>query len=305
VPADLIASPTAGKSPMSWLIDLVRWYNHASPSHTRKHWLAQRLQSTLAKRSKGPAVYGGILNAYQMRLDLASPYEAEIFLNIMEIELIRLLGRLLRPGGVMIDVGANRGICTLMAAKAVGATGKVISFEPNPRAYALLDECLKLNQLSQVHAVQAACWSTPGVATLYDYGQGTEFSSLRPGNSGYEHTGEYQVPTVRLDDEVSAPVQVVKIDAEGAEWEILRGAERLLSQTPRPQLILEFSNSAARQFGYHPLELFDWLMGKMPGARSHRIHRKHIVPIDREGIAAVLAEGDDRYINVWIEPSRH
>lgn len=290
---------------MPWFIDLVRWYNHVAPVHTRKHWMARALQARLAKQASGPQIYGGVLNAFKMRLDLASPYESEIYLNILEIEMIRLLGRLLKPGGVMVDVGANRGVCTLMGAKVVGPSGKVISFEPNPRAYARLEESLQLNDLKQVHATQAACWSTPGVATLYDYGEGTEYSSLRPGNLGYDSVGKFEVPTVRLDDQIKEPVQVMKLDAEGAEWEILRGAEQLLIRSPQPHLILELSPTSTKLFGYHPLEMFDWLMDRLPGARVRRIRRKHIVPIDRAGIAAVLAEGDDRYINVWIEPSRH
>jgi len=238
-----------------------------------------------------------------MKLDLSRPYEAEIYLNIHDIELVRLLARLLRPGGVMVDVGANRGLCTLVAARTVGKAGRVHCFEPNPRTHAQLEEHLQLNDLSNVRAVRAACWSSKGVANFYDHGQDeSELSSMRPGNLGLQPTAEYQVPTVRLDEEVTGLVDVIKIDAEGAEWEILRGADAILHADQPPHLILELSPTSSALFGYHPLEMLDWLLAEMPGAACHEITRKRIVPMTRAAIEARLRSSPGRWMNLWISP---
>lgn len=136
---------------------------------------------------------------------------------------------LIRPAWTVWDVGANVGYYTLMAARLVGSAGRVIAFEPLSRNRQYLIRHVESNGLSQVSVRgDAICDS---VGTAFFEGAGSE---AHLGNSGE------QVPTTTLDTvlaEQSHPPQFIKIDTEGAEFQVLQGAEQLFSAV-RPILLL-------------------------------------------------------------------
>src|SRR6185436_6225769 len=81
-----------------------------------------------------------------------------------------LVSRLLRPGMTAVDVGANWGYFTLLCAHLVGATGRVLSLEPDPRVFELLQENLALNDLPHVTPLPLAAAASCGTLTLDGYG---------------------------------------------------------------------------------------------------------------------------------------
>jgi FkbM family methyltransferase len=187
--------------------------------------------------------------------------------NVDEACTERLLPRVLREGDTVVDVGANLGSFTLMCARRVGPKGLVVSLEPGSRMSAALRRNLGLNGVAdwvQVH--QLAVCDEEGRRTLLLTTGGENTAVLAapqngaaPARAGAQY-GE-EVTVTRLDtivSGVSRPIRLVKIDVEGAEWNVLRGATQLLEHD-RPCLLIELSARQQAAFGYTPMELVRWL----------------------------------------------
>ena len=141
-----------------------------------------------------------------------------------EPETIGFVMAALRPGDVFLDVGANVGYFTLAASRRVGSAGRVIAFEPVPRNLDYLDRHVALNSLSNVEVVRAAVSDRTG-STRFDLG-------VDPSMGMVDEKGELEVATVTLDDvlmRAGLSPRVVKIDVEGHEPEVLRGAAEMLA----------------------------------------------------------------------------
>ena len=133
-----------------------------------------------------------------------------------------------RPGMTVLDVGANVGAYALLLGQWVGAGGSVFAFEPAPETYDGLARHVELNQLGQVvHPVRAALGSESGTAALLAFGnQGS--SRLATGLDG-AGTIEVQVTTIdEFCDRHRLTPAFIKIDVEGTELDVLRGARRTI-----------------------------------------------------------------------------
>ncbi len=144
-----------------------------------------------------------------------------------------LFVRSVQPGEVVYDVGASVGYYTLLAAQRVGPRGRVVAFEPDLRNAAFLTAHVQANGfIDTVDVRQTAVGAVCG-ATRFARGTGT-------GTGHISAAGELEVPLCRLDDvtaEQPQPPKHVKIDVEGAELDVLNGAQRTLTDH-RPQLFL-------------------------------------------------------------------
>ncbi len=159
----------------------------------------------------------------------------------------RLLSALLRPGDVVVEVGANHGAHSLALARAVGPQGRVYAIEPQPRLHQLLSTNAALNGLSQIIALQLGLGQAAGWAHLPD----VDYS--RPGNFGglslseTTHPAPHGTPVAALDDLLDLDhLRLLKIDAEGAEPQILRGARQTLHRH-RPVIYAEADQPSATQ----------------------------------------------------------
>jgi FkbM family methyltransferase len=155
----------------------------------------------------------------------------------LDRKLTRLLQRIVRPSDTVLDIGANIGVVTLWLASLVGPTGRVHAFEPNPDVFHNLTEVIGYNRADNVIAHNCALGMASGSAPL----------SVPVGNSGrgsitrqFDFASQtYQVRVERLDDLLSdVEPSVIKIDAEGAEPQIIAGAIQLLTKS-RPLIVLE------------------------------------------------------------------
>ena len=148
-----------------------------------------------------------------------------------ETELTALLGRLARPGWTVLDVGANAGYFSLLAADLGGPLSHVVAVEPQPRMAAMLRRTLELNTGARIDVVEAACGDQDGRAALV--------MPTDPRNSGLatlradDPSGPTAlVPILRLDRfcaERGLAPDLMKIDVEGVEDAVLRGSETLLA----------------------------------------------------------------------------
>ncbi|MCK5270256.1 MAG: FkbM family methyltransferase [Sedimentisphaerales bacterium] len=211
------------------------------------------------------------------------PYDIigkRIFIDgLFEKEECRFVTGFLEPGMIFFDIGANLGQYTLLAAQRVGPTGRVHSFEPSGRMYSELQYNVGLNNLSDnCFLNEVAVSEKEGSAQLSRYEPGAEvFGSL--GNQHWANrsiVGSEEVKTITLDTYVLEnhipKIDLIKIDIEGGELPALRGAERILSQTDAPTIVLEMSDDNTVGFGYKALDMWDYLSEF--GYRMYRFDRR-------------------------------
>jgi FkbM family methyltransferase len=214
------------------------------------HWL-ERGGSALRRLGLGSVVdrAGPVVGAIAARrpvsvngLRLAGGHVGQLYyLRELERGRDRFLGELLRtatpPGSVAVDVGAHIGYLTLELARAVGPAGRVYAMEPDPAVAATLRSNLRRNGLAaRVVVVERAAGATSGRASLYVSGGG-ETSSLAA-VPGFRR--ELDVAVTPVDDVIGDdPVDVVKLDVEGAEVAALQGMKRLLRRRGDLTLVVE------------------------------------------------------------------
>ena len=161
----------------------------------------------------------------------------------------------LKPGDAFIDVGANVGVYSLLAASLVGNNGSVDAFEPNPKALERLRENILLNKLYWVRIHASVVGSESGTVPFLNLSEDTCSRLV----AEYEtHPHLTKVPCVVLDQVLIGSYAMGKMDIEGAEPLALKGAERLLSRSNPPVWQLELAGYSKR-YGYHTHEIIEWL----------------------------------------------
>jgi FkbM family methyltransferase len=208
------------------------------------------------------------------------------------------LDRVLKPGMVFVDIGANDGYYTLFAAQRVGPAGRVLAVEPSTRERVNLKRNIARNGLGNVTVIPAALGAACGTAELH-LAQSTHSGHNTFGrfaNDGVQAENIEQVK-VRTLDRVARELgidrlDVIKIDVEGAEASVIAGARELLTAT-RPLIALEISDKALRGQGSDAQRLIAALreLGYEIGVFS---------PIT--GRIELLAEGRDLSLNVVAMP---
>jgi FkbM family methyltransferase len=174
------------------------------------------------------------------------------------------MAKLLGPGMCAVDVGANAGIFTLMAAKLVGESGSVHAFEPSPRDMDRLLANLSANGLSNVMVHPVALGRAAGKAVLAVSG------AERPGHNtigGFAYSDDdatysLEVDVATLDEIAKAQkltrLDLLKIDVEGSETAVLQGAQDTLRRF-RPVIVVEAQDASLRQLGSSVAELLQVL----------------------------------------------
>jgi FkbM family methyltransferase len=150
--------------------------------------------------------------------------------------------RHLRPGDIVCDIGANKGSFVYWLSSWVG-DGRVVAFEPQPELARNLANICRATGLGNVQVEAKAVDSHGGVAQLFLPRGHQPGASLRQAAMEGEGFTTLPVPVVALDDYFSASdkVTLLKIDVEGAELGVFRGAERILRQHA-PLLVFECEN---------------------------------------------------------------
>jgi FkbM family methyltransferase len=174
------------------------------------------------------------------------------------------LASALPPDSVLLDVGAHIGIFTLKGARHVGSKGRVIAFEPNPETVKLLRENISANHLENVTVEQIACTDRPQQLTLFAAPtNNTGASSLSQVNATYGASPRpFQVRGRPIDDVIRElqldRVDAMKIDVEGAELQVLRGAAETLKRF-HPRIVVEIVPSQLANFGSTPKDIASFI----------------------------------------------
>lgn len=208
------------------------------------------------------------------------------------------LDRVLKPGMVFVDVGANDGYYTLFAAQRVGPSGRVLAVEPSTRERANLERNIARNSLGNVTVIPLALGATCGTAELrLAQSAHSGHNTLgRFANDGVQAESVEQVKVCMLDalaSEVDLDrIDVMKIDVEGAEASVIAGAREVLART-QPVIVLEISDKALRGQGSDAQRLIAALreLGYEIGVFSAST-----------GCIELLAAGSDLSLNVVAMP---
>jgi FkbM family methyltransferase len=197
----------------------------------------------------------------------------------------------LRPGASFVDAGANIGAYTLPASRLVGPAGRVIAFEAHPLTFALLKRNVEENRLSNVTVENRALGDTAGTLRL-------SFTAANPGETHVAGADEggVAVPVTTLDEALSragtGAVDYLKIDVEGFELPVLRGALRTLRESPGIIVQTELQERHAERYGTTIGDVASLLFGE--GLKPH--------VVERQGTLRTL-EGTVRGDVIWLRPA--
>ena len=218
------------------------------------------------------------------------------FFGTYEPELREIFRAVVPPGGVAVDVGANVGWHTLLMARLVGERGRVIAAEANPSVRIRLEENLRTNRFGHVQVIPHAISDTEGTADFY----GPEAAASGSGDGHIvapksNEPGNMRVETRTLDAILTAGqvsrLDLVKIDVEGYEWPVLRGARQAIALF-RPHIVFEYNAEYASRGGGTPDLLGEYF----------RIHRYRLYSIGRAWADEVETGNWPQCADIWAVP---
>jgi FkbM family methyltransferase len=209
--------------------------------------------------------------------------------GVYEEGVLRTCAGLLRDGMSFVDVGANVGLYSVIAASVVGSRGSVIAFEPQPELAKMIEENARLNRLDNIIVKNCALGASSGEASLYQVSRTNDGAATLQVGSGEAHYGEpLTVPVRRLSEMLQehgiANVGGIKIDVEGAELQVLEGFADSLAAAPPEFILVECIDKHLRRFGgtRDALLSFLWQAGYQLACRYRSRWRRLTEPEDHD-----------------------
>jgi FkbM family methyltransferase len=251
----------------SYLIHRALWVHRGISAPGR--WRRRRMV-TAARENRSPFI--AQIPAIESSLFVdPNTFFAQVYVEgVYEPGLVRYFKRILKPGMVCIDIGANVGFFTLLMAQRVLPSGTVTAFEAAPSTCDLLLRNVHLNRFSNVTVESLAVSDHCGTIDFHVGPPGFDVYSssgtITHSSASSQHFHTISIPSITLDDYLqkrdNPRVDIIKLDVEGCEFLAIKGMERTLESNPNLLLIIEFAEQTTRGFGYHPNEMANWLFEK-------------------------------------------
>lgn len=214
-------------------VDLMTWWVRSSPIRKGTGTLADKIISPIL-RKRGRAGLIRTLDGIDLYVNPSRADLIQLYLymfRVWEPVITAWFRATLRSGDVVVDVGANIGYYTTLAARLVGPSGRVIAIEPFPETFQALKENVERNGLTNVYLVNAAVGDGTSLS-LYQDPEGALGTISMLQQPGWKHVAD--VRTVSITEVIPADIRerlrLVKIDAEGAEEVALQSLGSLLSE---------------------------------------------------------------------------
>lgn len=249
----------------------------------RGTWRIKKFVSnSLIPRPKGPVICStkyGFKVIVHPALDNNGGLEAQIYYaGSYEAGTLYIFLKTLSSGDVCLDVGANIGLMSLHAAKLVGNSGLVYSFEPMPAVFELLKANVDLNNFNNIHTYKLALGARQETQPIYAH-----FAINRGGSSLVNFEGGQKIADVNVEtidnvvfSLIKRDIKLIKIDVEGWELEVLKGARRVLSQAHAPIICVEYSCLHPIQGG-EPLDIYRFITS-INGYRCFKLEKSKSTP---------------------------
>jgi FkbM family methyltransferase len=277
------------------LVDVSRRVRHV-PFLRRQRWLWSLLRAPYRGVLRRLSTWRGVGRTIDgERLRWRYPFSE--FNTDFEAPALSAFRQVTRPGATVLDVGANFGLFTVYAARLVGQSGHVFAFEPSRAADVLADH-VELNRVAdRVDVLRVMLGDSAGDGELWEssdssYSSMSESAAAR-GAAGNGGTRKYVHPMTTLDifcSEQGIIPDVVKIDVEGAEANVLRGAKEFLAKR-HGHIVLEMHPSVLADLGERSDDLFAELAGL--GWTSMKIFERG-KPGDRAATVHYVVSADNR-----------
>lgn len=227
----------------------------ASNAPRARSWLPRKIGRAFGRRWK---VVVASSDGSQFAVD---PGNLDVYTAIVrdgghEPWILRTCLHLARQGDVFFDVGANVGYFSIGVARRVPGV-RVVAFEPQPTLARTIALSAALNGLDNVLVIPVMLGARDGSAQLFVPSHSVHASAVSPSRSARALTSPIETLAGLIDRRSLPWPTLVKIDVEGAEFEVFKGAARVLRENP-PYLVFE-SNEHAERFGYSRRDLLDYL----------------------------------------------
>lgn len=193
---------------------------------------------------------------------------AELLYTVdFEKEQLLLVKNFIKPGMSVIDIGANIGLYSVIIDKLIQSQGEIFAFEPSKEIFNLLKNNLKLNKCNQVKpfpiALGEADNQTLNLVLEKGYGDGFRYinNKLQVNNQEIKETEEVQMMTLDtfMEKQNKTKIDFIKIDVEGYECQVLKGAEQILSVNKNTIVLYENSEIGLKRAGHSQAELSNYL----------------------------------------------
>jgi FkbM family methyltransferase len=246
-----------------------------------------------------------VIKDYQknMKLDLDINFEMQsrlFWFGYHHLEENRFFSRLLKPEHVLLDIGANFGEFTILAAKYI-TRGRIFSFEPDPKTFCKLKRNCELNALTNVVLFDCALGEREEKVNLYTpTSQSHEgLMSLLPISNEKEDISSVIVRCLDNIKEIASHnrIDFVKIDVEGAELEVLKGGFNTFAKHT-PMIIIEINEERFSKFGYCAKDLISFI-GKIKQYNFFLFHLDGgLIPISERDLIGIVDNKQKECFNI-------
>lgn len=199
---------------------------------------------------------------FKVILDMTKKVDYRFYIDSFENENIDLLNKILSNGMNVIDVGANIGLYSLLFGKKIGDKGKVFSFEPSPEAFYRLKQNVNLNQLKNIKIYNIGLSDRITKSKFY-LCEDDAYNSLGT-KPMMPIINEIEIELTTIDEflkkENIKNIDLIKIDTEGADYLILKGAEKLLESEKAPILFCEYNRAVEGGFLHKTEDMYYFLV---------------------------------------------
>ncbi|MBK8781555.1 MAG: FkbM family methyltransferase [Anaerolineales bacterium] len=203
-------------------------------------------------------------NEFPLKMNVCQQYCGDIYYGIgFEHDELNFVKHFVTPGGVFFDVGANMGVYTLLASRLVGEGGHVHAFEPLANVFGFLEVNVELNDAKNISLNPVAVGEEVGEVDLFVNAQAALTGLGRTNRGTLVDVKKVPIWTLDYYAERSGiqAIDFLKVDVEGFEGHVLRGAKKLLLSSPNLIVMSELANKNFEPLGFSVKEVLEWMHG--------------------------------------------